>query len=92
MPQYFKVSITPFYLSAHFRPKSVDESFEKINNCEEDAMKTTPHQYPEAQNRTQNPTNNIAVNTEMLQQIPHEDMMLYLPPSQHELGNTDMPQ
>ena len=36
--------------------------------------------------------NNIAVNTEMLQQIPHEDEMLYLPPSQHELGNKDMPQ
>ena len=33
----------PFYLSAHFRPKSVDESIEKINNCEEDAIKTTPH-------------------------------------------------
>ena len=28
----------------------------------------------------------------MLQQIPHEDVMLYLPLSQHELGNTDMPQ
>ena len=36
--------------------------------------------------------NNIAVNTEMLQQIPHVDTMLYLTPSQHELGNTDMPQ
>ena len=56
-------------------------------------MKTTPHRYPNAQNRrTQNPTNNIAVNTEMLQQIPHEDVMLYLPRSQHELGNKDMPQ
>ena len=56
-------------------------------------MKTTPHRYPKAQNRrTQNPMNNIAVNTEMLQQIPHEDVMLYFPPSQHELGNTDMPQ
>ena len=50
-------------------------------------MKTTLHRYPEAQNRrTQNPMNNIAVNTEILQQIPHEDVMLYLPPSQHELG------
>ena len=57
-------------------------------------MKITPHQYPEAQNRRiqKNPTNNIAVNTEMLQQIPHVDTMLYLQPSQHELGNTDMPQ
>ena len=36
-----------------------------------------------------NPTNKIA---EMLQLIPHKDEMLYLPPSQHELGNTDMPQ
>ena len=39
-----------------------------------------------------NPTNNIAVNAEMLQPIPHEDVMLYLPPSQHELGNKDMAQ
>ena len=50
------MSITPFYLSAHFRPRSVDESIKKPTTCEEDATKITPHQYPEAQNRrTQKP-------------------------------------
>ena len=49
-----------------------------------DAMKITPHRYPEAQNRRiQNPTNNIAVNTEMLQPIPHKryDALLTIKPT-----------
>ena len=35
--------LNTLFLSAHFRPKSVDEWIEKTNNREEDATKITPH-------------------------------------------------
>ena len=77
----------------NFRPKSIDEPDEKPTTMKKTQWKQHHINTPRHRsNEHENPTDDITLNAPMLQPIPHEDVTLWLPPSQHEWKVEDMPQ